>query len=191
MRRYLCLWCVLCVMKCFSTTKKCWRLPCFSSSTTTTTSSSKQNRVHINPPPRVAETFEEKMNHLISTSTAHDRIHFIDKCRFAGIIPGVMAHHMQCLLLDTTTTTTMPQLEKLHTLLCREIKAENIQNVAESYRFNAQTYAKLESNCAKFGLNIADVVGYFAANGDQALSDAVRLRRDCCSPTSRPIGVLE
>ena len=150
--------------------KKCWSPP-------------KKNKIHSKLTKQRSISSEAKMNQLIYTSTPNDRIPFIEKCKFSGIIPETMAQHMRR-RLNTNATAA---LENLYFALCGQIKAELVQNVAEGYRYNSKTYAQLEAHCREFGIDVADVADYFEPArhvGDDPeqvamLRDAVRGKRDC------------
>ena len=119
------------------------------------------------------------MNRLINSVKDNDQTPFISVCKHQGIIPEQMAQHLSRLL----KTAEDPKLEKLHLALCSQLKAERIQNIAERYRYNCQTFAQLEANCLDFSLDIRDVAEYFVQHCDdergRQLRDAVLMRRDC------------
>ncbi len=150
--------------------KKCWSPP-------------KKNKFHSKLTKQRSICVESKMDRLISSSTPDDQILFIDKCKYAGIIPDTMAQHMRRRLKINATAA----LENLYFALCSQLRAEQVQNVAESYRYNSMTYAQLEANCREFGLNVAEIADYFEParhDGDDreqvaVLRDAVRGKMDC------------
>jgi hypothetical protein len=143
----------------------------------------KEAKPHIQLTKQRSISAESKMDQLISSSTPEDQILFINKCKYAGIIPDKMARHMRHRLNRNATSA----LENLYAALCSQLKAERVQNIAEGYRYNSLTYAQLEANCKEFGLDVADIADYFEPVrhdiNDRAqaaqLRDAVLGRRGC------------
>jgi hypothetical protein len=141
-----------------------------------------KKKIHVDHAPLAKQrsiSVEAKMNKLIASVKDDDRAPFISICKHQGIIPDQMAQHLTRLLKTTDDLV----LEKLHLTLCSQLKAERIQNIAERYRYNFQTYEQLEANCRDFSLDIRDVAEYFVQHCDdergRQLRDAVLRRRDC------------
>jgi hypothetical protein len=105
-------------------------------------------------------SFEIRIDQFIAAYTTEDEILLINKCKSAGIIPEKMEVHLRR-RLNNASTSEKSKLENLHKLICEQIKAEHVQNVAESYRYTFQTYSQLQANCVQFGLEPRDIVNYF------------------------------
>ncbi len=98
------------------------------------------------------------MDQLIAAYTTDDDMLLINKCKSMGIIPEKFESHLRRKL---NNASERPKLENLHKLICEQLKAERVQNVAKSFRYNSQTYAQLEANCEEFGLEPKDISNYF------------------------------
>jgi hypothetical protein len=105
-------------------------------------------------------SFEAKIDQLIVVYTTDDDMLLINKCKSMGIIPEKMESRLRR-RLNNASTNEKSKLENLHKLICEQLKAERVQNVAESYRYNSQTFAQLEANCVEFGLEPKDISNYF------------------------------